>query len=57
MNAVAHQQDRALGFPDQLRFELELLQVRGMMCKMSGVAKVDGEIVCEAEMGAMVRDK
>ena len=42
---------------DQLRFELELLQVRGMMCKMHGVAKVDGEIVCEAEMGAMVRDK
>jgi UDP-3-O-[3-hydroxymyristoyl] N-acetylglucosamine deacetylase/3-hydroxyacyl-[acyl-carrier-protein] dehydratase len=42
---------------DQLRFELELLQVRGMMCKMSGVAKVDGQIVCEAEMGAVVRDK
>jgi UDP-3-O-[3-hydroxymyristoyl] N-acetylglucosamine deacetylase/3-hydroxyacyl-[acyl-carrier-protein] dehydratase len=42
---------------DQLRFELELLQVRGMMCKMAGVAKVDGETVAEAEMGAMVRDK
>ena len=42
---------------DQLRFELELLQVRGMMCKMSGVAKVDGQLVCEAEMGAVVRDK
>ncbi|HTE46353.1 MAG TPA: bifunctional UDP-3-O-[3-hydroxymyristoyl] N-acetylglucosamine deacetylase/3-hydroxyacyl-ACP dehydratase [Gemmatimonadaceae bacterium] len=42
---------------DQLRFELELLQVRGMMCKMSGVAKVDGQIVAEAEMGAVVRDK
>ena len=42
---------------DQLRFELDLLQVRGMMCKMQGVAKVDGEIVAEAEMGAMVRDK
>ena len=42
---------------DQLRFELELLQVRGMMCKMHGLAKVDGEIVCEAEMGAMVRDR
>jgi UDP-3-O-[3-hydroxymyristoyl] N-acetylglucosamine deacetylase/3-hydroxyacyl-[acyl-carrier-protein] dehydratase len=42
---------------DQIRFELELLQVRGMMCKMSGVAKVDGEVVCEAEMGAMVRDR
>ncbi|HET9425003.1 MAG TPA: bifunctional UDP-3-O-[3-hydroxymyristoyl] N-acetylglucosamine deacetylase/3-hydroxyacyl-ACP dehydratase [Gemmatimonadaceae bacterium] len=42
---------------DQLRFELELMQVRGMMAKMSGVARVDGEIVCEAEMGAMVRDR
>ena len=42
---------------DQLRFELELLQVRGPMCRMSGVAKVDGEVVCEAEMSAMVRDK
>jgi UDP-3-O-[3-hydroxymyristoyl] N-acetylglucosamine deacetylase/3-hydroxyacyl-[acyl-carrier-protein] dehydratase len=34
-----------------------VLQVRGMMCKMSGVAKVDGQVVCEAEMGAMVREK
>jgi UDP-3-O-[3-hydroxymyristoyl] N-acetylglucosamine deacetylase/3-hydroxyacyl-[acyl-carrier-protein] dehydratase len=42
---------------DQLRFELDVLQVRGMMCKMHGVAKVDGEIVAEAEMGAMVRDR
>jgi UDP-3-O-[3-hydroxymyristoyl] N-acetylglucosamine deacetylase/3-hydroxyacyl-[acyl-carrier-protein] dehydratase len=42
---------------DQLRFELELLQVRGMMCKMQGVTKVDGDVVAEAEMGAMVRDK
>jgi UDP-3-O-[3-hydroxymyristoyl] N-acetylglucosamine deacetylase / 3-hydroxyacyl-[acyl-carrier-protein] dehydratase len=42
---------------DQLRFELELLQVRGMMCKMGGVAKVDGKVVAEAEMGAVVRDK
>jgi UDP-3-O-[3-hydroxymyristoyl] N-acetylglucosamine deacetylase/3-hydroxyacyl-[acyl-carrier-protein] dehydratase len=42
---------------DQLRFELDLLQVRGPMCKMQGVAKVDGQVVCEAEMSAMVRDK
>jgi 3-hydroxymyristoyl/3-hydroxydecanoyl-(acyl carrier protein) dehydratase len=42
---------------DQIRFEIELLQVRGPMCKMHGVAKVDGEIVAEAEMGAMVRDR
>jgi UDP-3-O-[3-hydroxymyristoyl] N-acetylglucosamine deacetylase / 3-hydroxyacyl-[acyl-carrier-protein] dehydratase len=42
---------------DQIRFELELQQVRGMMCKMSGVAKVDGQVVCEADMGAVVREK
>jgi len=42
---------------DQLRFELEMIQIRGPMCKMSGVAKVDGEIVAEAQMGAMVRDR
>jgi UDP-3-O-[3-hydroxymyristoyl] N-acetylglucosamine deacetylase/3-hydroxyacyl-[acyl-carrier-protein] dehydratase len=42
---------------DQLRFELEMMQVRGMMAKMSGVARVDGEVVCEAEMGAVVRDR
>jgi UDP-3-O-[3-hydroxymyristoyl] N-acetylglucosamine deacetylase/3-hydroxyacyl-[acyl-carrier-protein] dehydratase len=42
---------------DQLRFELDMLQIRGMMCRMQGVAKVDGEVVCEAEMSAMVRDK
>jgi UDP-3-O-[3-hydroxymyristoyl] N-acetylglucosamine deacetylase/3-hydroxyacyl-[acyl-carrier-protein] dehydratase len=42
---------------DQLRFELDLLQVRGTIARMKGVAKVDGEIVCEAEMGAMVRDR
>jgi UDP-3-O-[3-hydroxymyristoyl] N-acetylglucosamine deacetylase / 3-hydroxyacyl-[acyl-carrier-protein] dehydratase len=42
---------------DQLRFELDMIQIRGPMCKMKGVAKVDGEVVAEAEMGAMVRDK
>jgi UDP-3-O-[3-hydroxymyristoyl] N-acetylglucosamine deacetylase/3-hydroxyacyl-[acyl-carrier-protein] dehydratase len=42
---------------DQLRFELEVVQVRGPVCKMHGVAKVDGEVVCEAEMAAMVRDR
>jgi UDP-3-O-[3-hydroxymyristoyl] N-acetylglucosamine deacetylase / 3-hydroxyacyl-[acyl-carrier-protein] dehydratase len=42
---------------DQLRFELDLTQVRGMVCKMHGVAKVDGEVVAEADMAAMVRPK
>lgn len=42
---------------DQLRFELEMTQIRGRICRMTGVAKVDGEVVCEAEMAAMVRDR
>jgi len=42
---------------DQLRFELDMLQIRGMVCKMHGIAKVDGDVVCEADMAAMVRDK
>jgi beta-hydroxyacyl-ACP dehydratase FabZ len=42
---------------DQLRFEVDLTQVRGMVCKVRGVAKVDGEVVAEADMAAMVRDK
>jgi UDP-3-O-[3-hydroxymyristoyl] N-acetylglucosamine deacetylase/3-hydroxyacyl-[acyl-carrier-protein] dehydratase len=42
---------------DQLRFELELTQVRGMVCKMRGIARVDGEVVAEADMAAMVRDR
>ena len=42
---------------DQLRFELDLTQVRGMVCRMRGVAKVDGEVVAEADMAAMVRNR
>jgi len=42
---------------DQLRFELDMTQVRGRVCKMHGVAKVDGEVVAEADMAAMVRDR
>jgi 3-hydroxymyristoyl/3-hydroxydecanoyl-(acyl carrier protein) dehydratase len=42
---------------DQLIFELEMTQVRGSVCKMRGVARVDGEVVAEADMAAMVRDK
>jgi UDP-3-O-[3-hydroxymyristoyl] N-acetylglucosamine deacetylase/3-hydroxyacyl-[acyl-carrier-protein] dehydratase len=42
---------------DQLRFELNLVQKRGSVCRMHGVARVDGEVVAEAEMAAMVRDR
>jgi UDP-3-O-[3-hydroxymyristoyl] N-acetylglucosamine deacetylase/3-hydroxyacyl-[acyl-carrier-protein] dehydratase len=41
---------------DQILFELEVMQIRGMVAKMKGVARVQGEIVAEAEMAAMVRD-
>jgi UDP-3-O-[3-hydroxymyristoyl] N-acetylglucosamine deacetylase/3-hydroxyacyl-[acyl-carrier-protein] dehydratase len=42
---------------DQLRFEIDLVQLRGKVCRIAGVAKVDGQVVCEAEMAAMVRDR
>jgi UDP-3-O-[3-hydroxymyristoyl] N-acetylglucosamine deacetylase/3-hydroxyacyl-[acyl-carrier-protein] dehydratase len=42
---------------DQLRFELELLQLRTHVCKMRGVGLVDGHLVAEAEMMARIVDK
>jgi UDP-3-O-[3-hydroxymyristoyl] N-acetylglucosamine deacetylase/3-hydroxyacyl-[acyl-carrier-protein] dehydratase len=42
---------------DQLRFEVEIAQIRGSVCKMRGVAKVDGDVAAEADMAAMVRDR
>ena len=42
---------------DQLRFELDVLAMRGPLCKMHGVARVDGDVVCEADMAAMVRPR
>src|SRR6266699_924808 len=42
---------------DQIRFELEMLQFRGKTCKMKGAGYVDGQVVAEAEMMAMVVDK
>ncbi|HEX2723387.1 MAG TPA: bifunctional UDP-3-O-[3-hydroxymyristoyl] N-acetylglucosamine deacetylase/3-hydroxyacyl-ACP dehydratase [Gemmatimonadaceae bacterium] len=42
---------------DQIVFEVEIVQIRGKVCKTRGVARVDGEVVAEAEMAAMVRDK
>ena len=42
---------------DQFRFEVELTQIRGMAARMKGVALVDGTVVAEAEMSAMLRDR
>ena len=42
---------------DQLRFEIELLQLRRQVCRMGGRATVDGKLVAEAEMGCMLVDR
>ncbi len=42
---------------DQLRLELEVVQLRGATCRMRGVATVDGQVATEAEMAAMIRDR
>ncbi len=40
---------------DQIRFELEVLQLRRRVARMRGVGTVDGQVVAEAEMMAMAR--
>lgn len=42
---------------DQIRFEVEVLQIRGATCRMKGVGRVDGQVVAEAEMMARVVDR
>ncbi len=41
---------------DQLRFELELIKLRGPICKMKGTAWVDGKLVAEANLMSSVVD-
>lgn len=42
---------------DQLRFELDLTKQRGTVRGFTAVAKVDGNIACEAELMAMIVNK
>ncbi len=42
---------------DQIKFEVELLKSKGMFWKLKGLATVDGETACDAEIMAMVGDK
>jgi len=42
---------------DQVRFEVEVLKQRPPFWKMRGEAYVESELVCEAEMTAMVTDE
>jgi beta-hydroxyacyl-ACP dehydratase FabZ len=42
---------------DQIRIEVDIIQLRNTVCRIKGVAKVDDAVVCEAEMAAVVRDR
>jgi len=42
---------------DQVIFELEMIQRRGPMCRMKGIAKVDGKVAVEAMLMAMLVEK
>ena len=42
---------------DQIRFELEMVKLRGPLCKMHGCAYVAGEIVAEADMLSTIVDR
>jgi UDP-3-O-[3-hydroxymyristoyl] N-acetylglucosamine deacetylase / 3-hydroxyacyl-[acyl-carrier-protein] dehydratase len=42
---------------DQIRFELEVMQLRTHVCRMRGVGTVDGQLVAEAEMMARIMDR
>ena len=41
---------------DQLELHVKVTKNRGTIWKFSGVAKVDGKVVADAEFGAMIRD-
>ena len=42
---------------DQIRFEVEILQLRRQVCRMRGEAYVAGKLVAEAEMSSVVVDR
>src|SRR5512142_221417 len=42
---------------DQLRIEMEVLALRPTICKMKGVATVDGKVAAEAHITCMIGDR
>ncbi|HTU03244.1 MAG TPA: 3-hydroxyacyl-ACP dehydratase FabZ [Candidatus Sulfotelmatobacter sp.] len=42
---------------DQVRFEVQMLQLRRQVCRMRGEAYVDGALVTEAELSCIVVDR
>jgi beta-hydroxyacyl-ACP dehydratase FabZ len=48
---------RAVVPGDQIRFEVEVLQLRRQLCRMRCVAYVDGKLVAEAQLSSVVVDR
>ena len=42
---------------DQIRFEVEIVQIRGQTVRLKGIGLVDGQLVAEAEMMARIVDR
>jgi UDP-3-O-[3-hydroxymyristoyl] N-acetylglucosamine deacetylase/3-hydroxyacyl-[acyl-carrier-protein] dehydratase len=42
---------------DQIRFEVEILQIRRQVCRMRGVGYVDGQVASEADFMAAIMDR
>jgi UDP-3-O-[3-hydroxymyristoyl] N-acetylglucosamine deacetylase/3-hydroxyacyl-[acyl-carrier-protein] dehydratase len=42
---------------DQIRFEVEVLQIRGRTARLKGLGLVEGQVVAEAEMMARISDR
>jgi 3-hydroxymyristoyl/3-hydroxydecanoyl-(acyl carrier protein) dehydratase len=42
---------------DTVRFELEMLKLKGRVCRMKGMGYVEGNAVVEAELTAMIVDR
>jgi len=42
---------------DQIRFEVEILQLRRQVCRMKGGAYVEGKLVADAEMTSVLIDR
>ena len=42
---------------DQIRFELDIIKKRQTLCVMAGKGFVDGDLVVEAELSALVMNK
>ena len=42
---------------DQLHLEITVTRVRGRLCRVHGIARVESEVVCEADLAAVLVDR